>query len=184
MREAVETYFDTKGYISDYFTEEDPFEFVLPDGLHPTVHTVLERLCREEAQKLREEETAYELEIRLFDLIIETDPPMTVKLGQKVECSQEMLGKGIALLNGMPQDRSAGAHGRASIFKRWIESTKSSGHLVALAKGVFAGKEVDGVLAIAVFDLSLQESEKAIKSTSNGIGLFIGEDLMPQFIRS
>ena len=183
LEEAVETYFDAKDCISDYFTEADPFAFVLPSGLHSTVKAVLERLCSEEAQKLREEETAYELEIRIFDLIVDTDPPFKVKLGQKVEALQA-IGKGVALLNGMPSDNSAGSHGRASLLKKWAESMRASGHLVAPVKGVFAGRDIDGPLAVAVFDLSLQESEKAIKSTSNGIGLFIGEDLIPQFIRS
>jgi len=183
LKVAVELYFDTEDCISDYFTEDDPFIFVLPKGLHPTVKAVLERLCGEEAQKLREDETAYEREISRYDLIIETDPPFRVQSGQIVE-GLSGIGKGIALLNGMPQDGSAGSHRRASIFNQWLESTKSSGHPVILAKGVFAGKEVDGVLAVAVFDLSLHEAEIAVRSTSCGFGLFIGEDLIPQFIRS
>jgi len=181
--DAVKLYFDSKGHISDFFTETDPFAFVLPSVLHPTVKEVLERLCCEEAQKLRDEDAAFERKIRLFDLIVNTDPPFKVKLGQKVEALQATC-KGVALLNGMPQDGSAGSHGRASIFKRWIEFTNSSGHLIVPVKGVFAGEEVDGVLAVAVFDLHLQEAEIAVRSTSCGLGLFIGEDLIPQLIRS
>lgn len=183
LKESVEAYYDAAGHISDYFTEDDPFIFVLPTGLHPTVKAVLERLCSEEAQKLRDEVAAHESKIRLFDLIVDTDPPFKVKFGQKVE-AQEAIGKGVALINGMPQDGSAGSHRRASIFKEWIESKKSMGHLVTPAKGVFAGKEVDGVLAVAVFDLPLHEAEIAVRSTSCGLGLFIGEDLIPQYIRS
>jgi hypothetical protein len=185
LKEAVELYFDAEDRISDYFTEDDPFAYVLPHDLHPVVHSVIKRLCSEEAKKLRDEDAVHEIEIRRFDLILETDPPVRVQSGQIVEGLRGLngIGKGVALLNGMPQDGSAGSHRRASIFKEWIESKKSLGHLVTTAKGVFAGKEVDGVLAVAVFDLSLHEAETAVESTQCGLGLFIGEHLIPQFIR-
>jgi len=50
-------------------------------------------------------------------------------------------------------------------------------------RGVFAGNTVDGVLTVAVVDISRHEAEVAVRSTSIGHGLFIGDDFMPEFVR-
>ena len=183
LTEAVEIYCKEKDCLADYFTEDDPFQFVLPGGLHPAVHDVLQRLCRREAKKLRAEADAHEREIRRFDLTIQMNAPVVVKSGQFVKAVSGLMGQGIAVLNGMPQDRSAGSHVKASSFKKWIESQVAGGRLVFPVKGVFAGNAVDGVLAVAVFNISRNEAEAAVQSTSIGFGVFIDDDFMPKFIR-
>jgi hypothetical protein len=184
LSQAVELYFDVKDYLSDYFTEDDPYEFVLPVGLHPVVHSVLDRLCREEAQKLREKSAEHERRIRIFDLILETEPPVTVNSGQLVEGLRDLksFGKGVAVLNGMPQDGSPGSHIRASGFHQQIKAKKESGHLVVLAKGIFGGVMQEGILVVAIFDVSRADSESLLKLCSRQFGLFIADDLLPQFI--
>jgi hypothetical protein len=82
----------------------------------------------------------------------------------------------------MPHDSSPSSHVRASGFKKWVESQLAGGRLVFPVKGVFAGNAVDGVLAVAVFDISRHEAEVAARSTAIGFGLFIGDDFIPQFI--
>lgn len=183
LSHAVEIYSERKDCVSDYFTEDDPFEFVLPVGLHPTVHAVLERLCREEAKKLRKKAAAHKRKIRRFNLTIQTLPPVVVKSGQRVDGMSFLIGQGVAVLNGMPRDGSASSHVIASSFKKWIESQAAAGRSVFPVKGVFAGEEVDGRLAVAVFDLSRNEAEVAVRSTSIGFGLFVGDNYLPQFIQ-
>ena len=55
LSKAVEKYYEEKDSVSDYFTEDDPFKFVLPVGLNATVRAVLQRLCRKAARKLKAE---------------------------------------------------------------------------------------------------------------------------------
>jgi hypothetical protein len=184
LSNAVELYFDVKDYLSDYFTEDDPYKFVLPVGLHPVIHSVLDRLCSEEAQKLREESAEHERKIRIFDLTLETKPPITVSSDQLVEGLRDLkgFGKGVAVLNGMPQDGSSGSSIRAGRFHQEINAKKESGHLVVLAKGIFGGVMQDGILVVAVFDVSRTDSESLLKLCSKQFGLFIANDLIPQFI--
>jgi|GEM_PF-3097191 len=183
LTKAVEKYSEERDCLWDYFTEDDPFEFVLPAGLHPTVHDVLQRLCQKEARKLRAEAAAHEREIRNFDLTIQMNSPVVVKSGQLVEGASSLIGQGVAVLNGMPKYcGSAGSQREALSFKKWVESQVAGGRLVFPVKGVFAGNATDGSLAVAVFDISRHETEEAVRSTAIGFGLFIGDDFMPQFI--
>jgi len=182
LKAAVESYCSETDFLWDFFEEDDPFAFILPQALHPAVTAVLERLCREKSKELTAEDAAHRHKIRQFILIIETDPPFQVESGKKVEFIPELVGKGIILLSGMPHDSSPSSHVRASGFKKWVESQLAGGRLVFPVKGVFAGNAVDGVLAVAVFDISRHEAEVAARSTAIGFGLFIGDDFMPQFI--
>ena len=183
LKAAVESYCSETDFLWDFYAEDDPFAFVIPQSLHPTVTAVLERLCREKSKELTAEDAAYRHKIRQFILIIETDPPFQVESGKKVEFIPELVGKGIILLNGMPDDSSPSSHVRASGFKKWVDLQVAGGHLVFPVKGVSAGNAVDGVLAVAVFDISRNEAEVAVRSASTGFGLYIGGDFMPQFIR-
>jgi hypothetical protein len=189
LKKAVKMYFDKKGSLGDYFTEDDPYEYALPDDLHPKVYAVLERLCCAELKRLRKNHAAHESKIREFDLILDSNPPIRVKTDQPVDVLQGIIGSGIGVFNGMPQSGSTGLNmqassSKSSSFKKWIESMTVKGHKVCSAKGVFAGEEAEGPLLIAVFDVSRQETESVALSTSIGIGLFIGEDYIPQFICS
>ena len=189
LKKAVKMYFDKNGCLGDYFTEDDPYEYALPNDLHPKVYAVLERLCCAESKRLMKNQAAYERKIRQFDLILDSNPPIRVKTDQPVDVLQGIIGSGIGVFNGMPKSGSTGLNmqaysSKATSFKKWIESMTVKGHKVCSAKGVFAGEEAEGPLLIAVFDISRQETESAARSTSIGIGLFIGEDYIPQFICS
>ena len=189
LKKAVKMYFDKKGSLGDYFTEDEPYEYALPDDLHPKVYAVLERLCCAELKRLRKNQSAHERKIQQFDLILDSDPPIRVKTDQPVDVLQGIIGSGIGVFNGMPQSGSTGlkmqaSSSKSSSFKKWIESMTVKGHKVCSAKGVFAGEEAEGPLLIAVYEVSRQETESVALSTSIGIGLFIGEDYIPQFICS
>ena len=102
LKKAVKMYFDEKGSLGDYFTDEDPYEYALPDDLHPNVNDDLECLCSVESTRLRKNDAAHERKTRQFDLIIHSNPPTRVKTDQPVDDPQGVIGSGIGVFNGMP----------------------------------------------------------------------------------
>ena len=176
LKKAVKMYFDKKGCLGDYFTEDDPYEYALPNDLHPKVYAVLERLCCAESKRLMKNQAAHERKIRQFDLIIHSNPPTRVKTDQPADDPQGVIGSGIGVFNGMPQSGSSGLNMqasslKASSFKKWIETMTVKGYEVCSAKGVFAGEEAEGHLLVAVFGISRQETESAAVGRENFKGI-------------
>ena len=144
---------------------------------------MLDRLCSKEAIRLREQDLDYQLKIRKYDLSLLTEPPISIKAGQKASGLQSILGNGIAILTGMiiNSDYSARSLIRVSEIREWLVSVRGEGHTVFPVEGVFCGVETSECV-FAICDISRAEAESVAVSTNIETGLFIGSDCVPQII--
>ncbi|MEN9469663.1 MAG: hypothetical protein RL630_1396 [Verrucomicrobiota bacterium] len=161
---------------NNFFTdEENELNFSIPD-LHPTVKKALKKACREEVKKRKAELISSINKHENYDLQLETVPPVKLVFGQEVSVSKKLIGKGLAILNGMALDYSPSAMGRAAKFHEWLKKMNEAGHQITNVKGIFNGAYAEGILVVAVSDIALSDAIKIVAQTGVRVGLFIDQN--------
>lgn len=166
---------ENEEWIASHFfiDDEDELTFTIPN-VHPILQKSLRKACQKLAKKRKAKLTLSTN--KNYDLQLETVPPVKLVFGQEVSISEDLIGQGLAILNGMALDYSPNAMGRAAKFHDWLKKMSQSGHKITNVKGVFNGTYAEGILVVAVSDIALSDAFKIAAQTGVRAGLFLDQN--------